>query len=345
MLRLNFMASLVASLLCGLAVAAPPDGHYRLTSIDAPGGSVTDPAGLNDRGEVVGSVQGPNGPRAFLWRDGTFTDLAPLIAPDSPFTSAVAINNRSQVVGDFIDEQSTFRSYRLSRGTVTVLAFVPGESATFVHDINDRGQIIADTVDAQFSTRSVLLDRHGAITFLDPFPGAVSASVNDVNDRGVVVGSNNTQAEQRAVLWENGAITDLGIPQSSARSINNRGEIVGFKQAGSGTGLRAFLWDDGNFIELPLLEPLAQSTTAFAINNGGAAVGTTVLGNSSSVATLWEQGAVFNLNDLILATDPLARRVKLESGALINDRGQVVARGRDSRSANVIRAYLLTPTH
>lgn len=85
-------------------------------------------------------------------------------------------------------------------------------------------------------------------------------------------------------------------------------------------------------------------TQAASINNAGEIVGTSAL-ETASRATLWEDEQVFDLNDLIRRNDPQRPFVTLEDAASINDRGAIVATGRDSRFPAELRTYLLTPVH
>jgi hypothetical protein len=52
---------------------------------------------------------------------------------------------------------------------------------------------------------------------------------------------------------------------------------------------------------------------------------------------------VADLNQLIAADDPLKSFVRLNFGRLINDRGQIVADGFDSRNLASTSHYLLAP--
>ena len=59
---------------------------------------------------------------------------------------------------------------------------------------------------------------------------------------------------------------------------------------------------------------------------------------------LWEDGVVYDINDLIAPDDPLKPYVTLIRSWLINDRGQLVVQGTDSRHPSVHQPpYLLTP--
>ena len=81
-----------------------------------------------------------------------------------------------------------------------------------------------------------------------------------INDHGQVVGASGTcaafnpnsgvyLAENHALLWENGAVTDLGnlggtggIAGNHACAINNRGQVVGHSELTNNTTFHGFLW-------------------------------------------------------------------------------------------------------
>lgn len=106
MTRFTFPFAILASL-ATTSLAAHADVRYRLTQIapDAPTSGIL-AADLNDRGQVVGSIQEVNGrTHAFAWRGGTLTDLGPIVAPTSPESRATGNNNRGDIVGFFFDTQ------------------------------------------------------------------------------------------------------------------------------------------------------------------------------------------------------------------------------------------------
>ena len=114
----------------------------------------------------------------------------------------------------------------------------------------------------------------------------------EMNDRVAVVGSAFTADLMRhATLWQNGTLTDLGVPAGEQESIgcdvNNLNRVVGavthdFLVASAAT------WQNGSWTLLPAIEPGA-------------------------------------------ASDPLKPFVRLEAAVFVNIRGDIVAVGFDSR--------------
>jgi probable HAF family extracellular repeat protein len=134
------------------------------------------------------------------------------------------------------------------------------------------------------------------------------------------------------MLWDNGNIQYLGSlgnqnGRGYAYGINDSCQIVGTSYTSEGIPY-AFLWQNGEIISLGALDISGGTSEAFAVNNNGQIVG------SSTHAFLWEDGIMYNLNDLV---------VNLPSGWIlnyardINDLGQIVGWGPNSK------AFLLTP--
>src|SRR5437773_2647028 len=95
--------------------------------------------------------------------------------------------------------------------------------------------------------------------------GGATSVAAAVNDRGQVVGYSMTAANTwHGFLWQDGRMTDLGV--TSARDINNRGQIVGGTVVG--TEFHAYRWQGG------VVTDLGVSGEAMAVNAGGTVVGT-----------------------------------------------------------------------
>jgi probable HAF family extracellular repeat protein len=156
---------------------------------------------------------------------------------------------------------------------------------------------------------------NGAVTDLGALPGSSNCSIPfGVNDRGEIVGaSENGQVDplmsvnqQRAVLWKDGMITDLGSlggNQNQALSINNRGQIVGLSQntipdpfslydflirlrvtgTNDGTQTRAVLWQDEQMQELGTLG--GPDAWASYINESGQIAGFSYTSSTANAVT------------------------------------------------------------
>src|SRR5688572_11637524 len=208
------LRNLLVTVLLGIwCIPAHAQTFYRLARIiaDPPSAASLIAWDLNDRGQVVGRGGSDGAPNAFAWRDGVATNLQPLIDPDSVFTDATGTNNHSDAVGNFVDSQSgLFTGFLLRRGERVIrIEGLPSAASTFVSDINNRRQVIGVSYDATDHMYAFLWER-GNITPLPPLQGDTSAVPNRINDRDVVVGVSG----ERAVIWRNGRVRDLGLPGS-----------------------------------------------------------------------------------------------------------------------------------
>jgi probable HAF family extracellular repeat protein len=186
--------------------------------------------------------------------------------------------------------------------------------------------------------------------------GDTSGAATAINDNGQIVGISGIcdqavgrHTAKHAVLWENGAVTDI-YPDAPApwwntpTAINQRGDIVGF--AGDpafveGDILHAFKWtkEDG----IRQLKPLKHRTPehvdseAYGINEAGQVVGVSCDADQVDCrAVIWDHSSnATDLNDfkggysgvLAIAKD-------------INNNGEIAGRAID---AGVLKAYLAEP--
>jgi len=297
-----------------------PDSVFTSAVDIGPSGTVVGTATIS--GAVLGLEYDID--HAVLWNEaGQIMELAP---PGSNISSGVArsINKSGQVlvILDGI-------AYRWSNGTLTNLTAL-GLTGS-ISAMNDAGVI------AGYRPNRAFIWNNGVTTdlpLLQNFAGRVVAS--DIDNLDQVVGYAELPGIYagitRAVVWDNGAIQDLGtLPDdthSYAYGINDVGQIVGVSAYSyTSTGLlrnpstRSFLWSNGVMTDIGSLEPNSINTIAVDINNVGQIVGSTVLPAKGSEPTraaafVWNNGTMTNLN-LALGRDGCYP-------SAINDAGQIV---------------------
>jgi uncharacterized membrane protein len=340
MRRSAFACLLLAWSLCILSVQASAEAGYRLVPISDGGPPVgLNVFDLNNKGEAVGTNL-----HAFRWRRGLFLDLHDIIDPGAAQSDARAVNERGDIVGVSFDAEFSPSSYLLRHGQVIDIA-APGGADTFVSGINNRGDVIGFAGIGDDS-RSFVWQR-GEFTFLSSITQAPEpTNPIDINNRGVIVGVRGTGAGIHALLWERGTameLAGLGVSEvdlSQPLDLNDRGQVLVFVRFTNRQ--TTVLWDRGEYSELPLLGSDQFAYSAWSINNAGDIVGATFSNNGGSIATLWRRGAPVDLNSLVRADDPFEPFVTLVAGNLINERGDIVVEGFDSRMPGVLLQYLMT---
>ena len=154
----------------------------------------------------------------------------------------------------------------------------------------------------------------------------------DVNDSGRVVGYVTQRGGNRAFLAMNENLELVVLPnyndESQALDVNNNADpkIVGF--AKDSTGARQpVMWQSHNLFVLRQL-PNKTSGSANAISDAG-----DIVGDSGGRATIWRDGVVRDLNELLDASIGAT----LQSALDINRHGRILVKASDGY-------YVLTPT-
>ena len=135
---------------------------------------------------------------------------------------------------------------------------------------------------------------------LGGLPGSVSNHASGVNDRGEAIGLSGNFTN--AVAWTRDGLVELGgllasEPDTVARSINKRGDIVGdslFSRSTWPFQRHGFVWRDGAMIDLGTLPGKAESYAA-AINDRGEIAGTAYTIGFGSNLVLWSDGSIHDL--------------------------------------------------
>jgi uncharacterized membrane protein len=323
----------LASLLCAPGLASAQT-TYTLTQVGDNLGD-TNVTGINDEGDLALTVN--NGPavNTYLWHRGTETNIGGL-APSPQFVESGGLNDLVRIVGSTISPTSgNFCAFLWQQGHMVELPSPDGSQVVFGIQINLLGQIAGIAYDENFNGQAVIWTQ-GKPTVLPGLPGSDFAQPVGINIRGEMTGyANDANNTPNTVLWKQGTVTVL-VPNSMPTGINDEGQVVGTTRT---TPSLPFVWQNGVTTTLPPLPGLLPYGAAQSINDLGQIVGT-----SSNFPVLWQKGTAINLNNQIAPTDPLQPYVHLQTATLINNLGQIVATGTDSRNSALPQWYLLTPT-
>jgi probable HAF family extracellular repeat protein len=224
----------------------------RMTSLPTLGGNSSYSTGMNNRGEAIGmaetTVQDPNcvAPQFFdfeavIWgpRPNEIRALPPF--PGDSISAATAVNDVGQVAGGSgncgpIVFQTSAHAVLWQNRSVIYLGSLGGAFNNLSTDMNELGEVVGISDLPGDTTTHGFLWKHGQMIDLGTLPGDNLSYAFGINNRGQVVGQScDPSGNCRAVLWQNGVMTDLNAlisPSSSlyliiAISINDRGEIVG----------------------------------------------------------------------------------------------------------------------
>jgi hypothetical protein len=105
------------------------------------GGTLTTARGINNHGDIVGAHPIVPPRDALLIKAGQLVPLAPNTVLGTNLSEAFKINDRGDVVGNFIGDDGFAHGFLLSAGVVTTLDF-PGASDTYALGINDSGTVV-----------------------------------------------------------------------------------------------------------------------------------------------------------------------------------------------------------
>jgi probable HAF family extracellular repeat protein len=254
---------------------------------------ITDPKDINDLGQVVGCSRVMGNSRAYLWENGVMTDLGTLGGNQS---CAMSINNHKQVIGISGTATGKVHSFIWDNGVMTDLGTLGG-GYTYIEAINDHGQVVGSSTRWDGSEHAFIWE-NGSMRDLGTLGGNPEYTDNsyaaDINDIGQIVGVSYTSlGEMHAFLWQNGTMTDLGTLGgfSTAVDINNCGQIVGRSADPSGK-TRPVLWQNGIMLELGNLG--GDQSKATAINELGQVIGSSNFAwpTPGEHATLWQPAAI-----------------------------------------------------
>ncbi len=294
-------------------------------------------SGINNKGEVSGTVAYIPTPetfiQAFIYAGGVNTGIE-----NSRTSASYGINNNGQVVGEMFltppfdgePPQHAF-IYNSSDGTTVTPDIANMERESIGSAINSAGDItgyLSTGTCTIFSTPGCGAPFHAFIyqgsglMDIGTLGGTYSEGTS-INDQNEIAGVSSVTGStlNHLFLYAKGHMSDLGTVagQSIVNAlINNRGEIVGSATASN------FVFRGHSFEKIPL--------TPAGLNNKGHIAGSYAAANGSSHASLYKDGRLIDLNDLV---DPSLTFLTNASG--ISDNGKIVAKGINGH------LYVLTP--
>ena len=244
---------------------------YDVVAVISDGDNAPIPRGLNETGTIVGYTGYPQ-TKAFLWENGNLTKLPALLGNTRRF--AFDVNDAGTVVGHsgYTSVEPPQRAVRWVGGVPEDLGVLPGGFDSHAEGINEAGMIVGESSTSSGANHAfVWTEAAGMIDITPTAPPSQIARAYDVNESGQVVGYVNS----RAFVWQDGVLTDLGVPDGYAFSfgfaINDAGAVAAHVTTASGAAESVALWTPAAGWQV--LGGGGQVNVAWGINNEGTIVG------------------------------------------------------------------------
>ena len=256
--------------------------------------------------------------------------------PDATTTEVFGINERGDVVGEYVDSSQVTHGFSLIRSKFATVDF-PGATLTAARAINDRGVIAG-----AFTPPDDPNGAHGFVLFGSQykqvdFPGSAHSGILGINEKDEVTGSYDLGDVNAGIgfFTTHRRFVSFEVPGSAPQTtgphgINDSGMITGFFQDASDPNItHAFFKLRGTYLVVDY--PGATVTGFFGINERGAAVGGCICVDGKGHGILYAKG-VFTFINYPGATHTRPRG--------INDRGQIAG---FYDSAGVTHGFIATP--
>ncbi|HET7542389.1 MAG TPA: DUF3466 family protein [Polyangiaceae bacterium] len=227
--------------------------------------------GINDHGEVVGSVGSVNGSsghqRAVLWDAGN--GLHELGTLGGSSSVAYRINNRGQVIGEADDTAGLRRPFIWDAQTGMTKIELPPHYGLNLGAINDSGVVVGTWFAPPGTSVAFKWTKEDGVTVLDQVGGSASEA-QSINNNGDIAGDVLLNTHYVAVKWTAcGTVRLPGPTSDDLRPLgsNDQGTIVGEERDSTTHSFTAVEWDPmQRFSVLPLH---ATAGVASDVNNCG----------------------------------------------------------------------------
>jgi probable HAF family extracellular repeat protein len=311
---------------------------------------------INASGVVAGTVDDPAGEYGFVSSGGTMKKIPNGFGGTG--TRAYALNDKGWVTGEAGNppgEYGTDAFVWKNDGSpmIDVGGFIPdGWTATWGNAINASGQVAGNQFDGDRSSYPFVWLNDGS-PLMNLGHGGIVEGAAFITTSGQVAGDVTVSgyAHPQSFVWKNdgtgihilGALP--GHDLSSTAAQNDSGQLAGSSWVAYFKKETAFAWmNDGT--PMKNLGTLGGTQSgARDINAAGQVVGYADLAGDSAHAFLWRNNGtkMQDLNTLIDPKDPLKSFVTLTAAHFINDVGDIIADGTDSRTGKS-EPYLLQGT-
>jgi hypothetical protein len=157
------------------------------TSMDFPGAIFTQISGVNERGDLAGLYQLSDfSVHGFIRdRNGITSIDDPQQTFFLPFTEAFRINDRKNVIGEFVDRNARFHGFSLLNGIFQQID-VPGSESTTPQGLNNADDIVGTYTDLN-GVQHGYVQRGNNFSTLD-FPGVAGTTIPfQITDSGTIV--------------------------------------------------------------------------------------------------------------------------------------------------------------
>lgn len=309
----HVLPALVLALAAGTASAQ----NYSFSELPSNGTRYWSPSGINNLGQVVGTVGDTHYPYAVTWdanHPSVYPTYLPTYAECCTYTASwgTAINDRGQVAGE-----DTYRAALWNGNARPTLLHGDPPPQSSAYDLNESGGVVG-----HIGWQAALWDASG--THMLSTLGGSNSAAHAINEAGTIVGLSTFAGpgySPHAVVWHNGAITDLGA--GSANDLNDLGLIVGTLDQ------RAVQW---NGTQATFLGGIGS--VAIEVNNSGWVVGSVFdeFSGDPARAMLWRDGRAIDLNSFLSQAERDAGW-QLVSANAINDKGWIVGSAINSRTS------------
>lgn len=279
---------------------------------------------INEAGNIAGWSNYPLD--AYRWTSGSGVEFLPGL-PGDEHEVAHDVNDAKVVVGYSGREtiEPPQRAVRWVGGEPGDLGSLEAGGDSQANALNNDATVVGWSM--------VGSDRHAfmwteSAGMVDLAPDS-SADALDINERGHVTGYRNN----RAYVWDAGTLRLLeqppGFPRGYGMAINDRGQVAGRVASTTGNAERLVRWTaDG---EVEVLGGVGEDNEMLGINNDGTVVGIGVPGSGPPRGVVHREDIGLRALTDLLDSDDWAIIAAFD----VNDRGQIVAQGSNTRTGEV----------